>query len=273
MKKITSDLCARLRMAGVGFAVLAAMLAMPGCNDSVLPPEFGDSLAKSIVQNPPRRNVIFVRVPGAGGSQRGGTDANQPGACWQDFAYLAAVPAGTKANQGSPSVIALDGSCELTREVRDYLRRYRPQKTYCLGTPSGLTGATTQPADELTWPGIRLPGESVESAAWTLATTFWKSADQAVLCDSNDYASALTASSLAAKLRCPLMFSDANGVPQATLGCLKHLGVKTAVLVGPHGKAAGALTEAGLKTVELGDAKAVLAWLKDYAEQCAEGEQ
>jgi hypothetical protein len=211
------------------------------------------------------RSVIFVRVPGASGPQAG--------ACWQDFAFLAAVPAATALNGGSPALIALDESCTVTREIDDYLRRYKPQSMYCLGSPASTAAtqpATTQPAavrpaappPPPSRPWTRLAAESAESAAWTLATTFWESADKAVICDANDYATALTASSLAARLRAPLLYSTAQSVSLSTMSCLKHLGVKKAIVVGHAAKAGADLKTAGLEVVELADTPAVLGWMK-----------
>ena len=211
------------------------------------------------------RSVIFVRVPGASGPQAG--------ACWQDFAFLAAVPAATTRNDGSPAVIALDESCTVTREIDDYLRRYKPQSMYCLGSPAHRVStqpATTQPAVVQpappplppSRPWTTLAAESAESAAWTLATTFWQSADKAVICDANDYAAALTASSLAAILRAPLLYSTAKGVDLSTMSCLKHLGVKQAIVVGQAAKAGADLKAAALAVVELADTQAVLGWMR-----------
>ncbi len=221
-------------------------------------------LAANAVAGPapagPGRSVIFVRVPGAGGPQAG--------ACWQDFAFLAAVPAATALNGGAPAVIALDESCTVTREIDDYLRRYKPTSVYCLGSPVSTRPqpttqpASAQPAPAPIGPGTRLAAESAESAAWTLATTFWQSADKAVICDANDYAAALTASSLAARLRAPLLYSTARGVDLSVVSCLRHLGVKKAIVVGQAGKAAEQLKVAGLEVVEVSDTPAVVGWMR-----------
>jgi hypothetical protein len=204
------------------------------------------------------RSVIFVRVPGAGGSQAG--------ACWQDFAFLAAVPAATALNPGMPAVIALDESCTVTREIDDYLRRYKPRATYCLSTPASAAASQPVPTQSVAAgpnrPWTTLAAESAESAAWTLATTFWRSADQAVICDANDYAAALTASSLAARLRAPLLYATARGVDLSVTSCLRHLGVKKAIVVGRAAKAAEQLKTAGLGVVELSDTPGVLAWVR-----------
>jgi len=208
------------------------------------------------------RSVIFVRVPGANGPQAG--------ACWQDFAFLAAVPAATKCNDGAPAVIALDESCTVTREIDDYLRRYKPTSTYCLGSPvstppppTTAQPAPAQPAPAAPiGPGTRLAAESAESAAWTLATKFWQSADKAVICDANDYAAALTASSLAARLRAPLLYCGDRGASLATMNCLKHLGVKKALVIGGAAEAAGQFKAAGVEVVEFSGTQAVLAWMR-----------
>jgi hypothetical protein len=51
-------------------------------------------------------------------------------ACWQDYAYLAAVPAGAKANDGKPVVVALDQYATLRPEFEDFIRRYKPDSVY-----------------------------------------------------------------------------------------------------------------------------------------------
>jgi hypothetical protein len=52
---------------------------------------------------------------------------------WQDLAFLATVPAATVRCDGEPAVIALDESGAVTREMDDYLSRYKPQALYGLG--------------------------------------------------------------------------------------------------------------------------------------------
>ena len=51
----------------------------------------------------------------------------------QEFAFLSAVPASHKASGGAPAVIALDSFGWITDEVRDYLDRLGPYKTYLVG--------------------------------------------------------------------------------------------------------------------------------------------
>ncbi len=196
-----------------------------------------------------QRSVIFVRVPA--------------GACWQDFAFLAAVPAAMASNDGYPSLIALDESCTTGPEIDDYLRRYKPQAVYCLGSPAAANPPATPPAPasvSRSW--TPLAGESADSAAWSLATTFWKSARTAVVCADDDYAMALTASSVAGRLRAPMLYSTAGGMTPANMSCLKQLGVKKVLVLGSAGKAKSELKQAGLKVVELSDVPGVLGWMR-----------
>lgn len=186
--------------------------------------------------------VIVVRLP-------------EP-ASWQDMAFLAAVPAATVRNGGRPAVIALEESGVLSREIADYLRRYRPRALYALdASPRQL------PADPTRW--TTLTADSAESAARTLALTFWKSTTTAVACREDDYGSALVASALAARLRAPLLFVTRETVPTATAEGLRKLGVKKVLLVGRAAKAAAKLKTSGLSVAELADARAVLAWLRN----------
>lgn len=193
------------------------------------------------------RSVIFVSMP--------------DGKCWQDFAFLAAVPAAMTCNDGAPALIALDEACTVGPEINDYLRRYKPCSVYCLGAPAAPKPPTTQPAGPAdSWTPIA--GESADSAAWSLATTFWKSARTAVVCADDNYAMALTASSVAGRLRSPLLYARADGMTRANMSCLSYLGVKKVVVIGPAGKAAAQLKQAGLRVVELSDVPAVLRWMR-----------
>ena len=188
------------------------------------------------------RAVLFARVPA--------------GPSWHDLAFLAAVPAATVCTDGRPALIALDESGSITREIEDYLRRYKPQALYCLGP------APEEPTERA--PAWRaLEARSAESAACTLARTFWRSADVAVLCRDTDYASALVASALAARLRAPLLFCSDAGPSAATRQHLRQLRVRQALVVGAAPTAADALKRHGLAVTALADARAVLAWMRE----------
>ena len=188
-----------------------------------------------------RRSVMLVRVPA------------KP--CWQDMAFLAAVPAAAVANDGKPAVIALGEAGDIPREIEDYLRRYKPGVVYLLGSPAAKapSGARSYRA---------MQADSADAAACILARTFWRSSAAAVLCPDDDYASALVGAALAARLRAPLLFSGKDGLSAAARETLKRLGPRQAVLVGRAAKAAATLKKQRLAVTELADAKAVLAWMR-----------
>lgn len=175
---------------------------------------------------------------------------------WQDLALLATVPAATVRSDGEPAVIALDESGAVTREMDDYLSRYKPQALYCLG-PLPREAASARRKWQV------LEADSADAAAGVLARTFWKSADTTVVCREGDYGMALVASALAARLRSPLVFATDEGVSAETAGVLKALAAKQALVVGSAPKAAAALKETDLAVVELKDVSAVLAWMRD----------
>ena len=96
----------------------------------------------SAAGQPTQRCLLLVRVPTA--------------PSWQDFAFLAAVPAATRANDGEPAAIALGTKGEVPREVRDYLHRYKPRKVYALD-------ASPEQAEREGW--VSLASGSADAAA------------------------------------------------------------------------------------------------------------
>ena len=102
---------------------------------------------------------------------------------WQDFAYMAAVPAGRKINSdGMPSVVALPGDGAIDQYIgSNYMGRYNPDYIYSMSSTSGYSGVTN------------LDCSSLDDACCELAR-FWATSDQIVLCNSSDYAKGLAGS-------------------------------------------------------------------------------
>ncbi len=168
-------------------------------------------------------------------------------ACWQDFAFLAAVPASRMINHGNGAVILLDETGQIPREVEDYLLRLKPLGICHLGakplTPTPQFGKY-----------LDLPCSSADTAATALAEKFWKTSDRVVLCREDDYASALMASTLAARLRVPLLFCSEKGITPQTTAAIRRLAAREKLFVGK--------APAGLNTTELPDIDSLLTWLK-----------
>jgi len=170
---------------------------------------------------------------------------------WQDMAYLAAVPAASHRTTRRPAVIAVGPSGEIGREVADYLARYRPDEIVALGmapdakAPGGLK-----------WTALK--AASAAAASRELAARCWARCPRAVVCREGDYASALLASSLAARVGCPLLYCQAKGTSAETLAALERLGARTVLAVG---NLPARTLGPRVKPVRLGGADDAAGWL------------
>jgi hypothetical protein len=169
------------------------------------------------------------------------------GECWQDIAYLAAIPAACKANGGKAPAIALEEGAGIPREVADYLRRFKPTAIHHIGQ-APLAG--TPEIGKL----HELQASSAEAATAALAARFWTSSERVVLCRADDYASALMASTLAARLRVPLLACGSQGPDALTAEAIQRLKATDMLFVGNAPE--------GLAATELADVRAVLSWMK-----------
>jgi hypothetical protein len=166
---------------------------------------------------------------------------------WQDIAYLAAVPAASKANGGKAPAIILEAGEGIPREVGDYLRRFKPSAVYHVGK-SPLAGKLE------TGTLHELQASDAATATAALATTFWTSCERVVLCRDDDYASALMASTMAARLQVPLLACGSKGPDAVTTETIQRLKARELLFVGKAPE--------GLAATELTDLRAVLAWMK-----------
>ncbi|MFW6162850.1 MAG: hypothetical protein ACODAJ_08750, partial [Planctomycetota bacterium] len=173
---------------------------------------------------------------------------------WHDFAFLAAVPAATRANAGKPAVIALEATEEIPREIADYLEPYKPRTVYTVG----FEAAHDAPKGAQ-WRA--LDAASADGAAHALAGTFWQACPTVVVCRDDDYSAGLVASALAARLRSPLLFSTDRGMSGGASAALRRLGPSHGIVVGAAPEALAALKKQGLAVTALADAKSVLAWM------------
>jgi len=174
---------------------------------------------------------------------------------WRDFAFLAAVPAATVADDGAPSLIALDDTGKTKPEIEDYARRYRPEVVYLLGGT----------IDDLVVAGkacTPLRANSADEAACVLSKTFWSAAATAVICSETDYEAGLVAAALAARLRAPLLFATTNGLSLSAGQKLGRLNARELIVIGNLGTGLQALKQLGKPVVELADAHAVMAWVR-----------
>lgn len=171
---------------------------------------------------------------------------------WKDMAFLAAVPAATVANNGAPSLIALEETLQVGPEVQDYARRYHPDRCVLIAEERveialGPRKASTTQA------------KSALEASVGLSRAFWKSSRMAVVCSEDDYASALVAAPLAALLKSPLLFARGQGTSDATVEELTRLEVREVITVGP---VRGLAHRRSWKLAALDNALDVAAWAR-----------
>jgi hypothetical protein len=156
----------------------------------------------------PSRQALIVPLPAA--------------AAWEDLVFLAAVPA---ASVSDAAVLSVEASAPLAPETLDFLARFAAQRLLWIGS-----GPAAEQAGEFV--NERLAVTSAEAAACALAERFVPKCATAVACAESDYAAALEAAVLAARLRAPLFFCGETGVSEGTRTTLAKLGVKRLVLVG-----------------------------------------
>jgi len=124
-----------------------------------------------------------------------------------------------KTNRGRPSVIAVEKDVSLNSLHLDYVQRYRPGNVYTAGTKDLYEG------------NIKLNAATLDEYTCELAQ-FFGTSDTAVMSNSGDYHTSLSASALAGRLRAPLFFFHEDRVSTETKACLSSLGVKNVVTVG-----------------------------------------
>lgn len=149
---------------------------------------------------------------------------------WHDMAYLAAIPASEIANESGASLVAIDPAAGLGPEIKDYLRRYKPDSLCLLSqkTSFDISQVQDQTGAKLTV----LPAASAEEAALLLSRTFWKSSSSVVVCANDDYESALAAAPLAALLKAPLLYTAASGFSAETNAEILRLRTKRVLSIG-----------------------------------------
>ncbi len=174
---------------------------------------------------------------------------------WQDMAFLAAVPAACRANGGAPSLVALDASENLSPEIEDYLRRYRPDAVCRLGGSAEGAQVGGRHCEAM-------PAASADEAACQLSAKFWHECAMAVICAQDDYAAGLVAAPLAARLHAPLLFTTAQGLTPQTTHELQRLKARELIAIGTPAAALPSLKQLTPHVTSLAGATEVMAWVK-----------
>lgn len=149
---------------------------------------------------------------------------------WRDLAYLAAIPASEAVNPGGASLIAFDAA-GVGPEIKDYARRYRAQAVMVLGDAARAKAAQNG------WPipsarFSSLPVTSAEQASLALSRRFWTKSPSVVVSRAEDYASALIAASVAARVKAPLIYLGPRGLSPAATAEIRRLQAREVIAIG-----------------------------------------
>ncbi len=142
---------------------------------------------------------------------------------WRDMAYLAAIPASQQVNPQSPSLFAIQPGKPFPREHLDYLKRFKPESIIQIGdkaTP--ISGYKSK----------SFPVSGAAETSLKLSQQFWTSSKHAVLCQSDDYDSALIAASVASLLKAPLLYSNSAELNVSIKTELKRLKTSNLISIG-----------------------------------------
>jgi hypothetical protein len=175
---------------------------------------------------------------------------------WQDMAFLATVPAATLVNNGALSLIALHETGEMPPEFLDYIKRYRPERVILLDSSKDESNQLGKTCEQ-----IKIT--SADEAACRLSKLCWPTSTAAVICPDDHYESGLVASTLAAHLRVPLLFTCKQQISTACALEIQRLKIQNIVAVGPCGDGVRNLSKEQIKVTELASGLEVFAWAKD----------
>ena len=173
-------------------------------------------------------------------------DIQETEADWVDFAYLAATPTSTIVNQGSPAIVSMDD--EPHPATIDLLNRLNPSLAIVLNDEATVTGVETTHSISAT---------NASEYSLDLASSVWHIAPTVVFASENDYSGALLASSVAALLEAPLIFSD-NLTDEDVTSLLSSLETTTSIGITLDGE-----LELPVEFVELSTIEAVIDWVSE----------
>jgi spore germination protein YaaH/putative cell wall-binding protein len=168
-------------------------------------------------------------------------------------ALAGAVLANSSVVGGGP--LLLTESNQLRPEVLAEMQRLHTSSVYILGGASAISADVEKTLRDNGIQINRIQGGDRYETAANIAATAFKNSSKAFLASGKSFADALSISSYAAAKGIPLLLTDTNKIPDATLNTLKTLGVTDVTLIGGEsviGAAVGdQLTKAGYNTTRL----------------------
>lgn len=131
--------------------------------------------------------------------------------------------------------LLLTDSSSLTPETWQEIQNLHAQNVYLLGGPGAISPTVESFLENQHLNVTRIAGADRYGTAAQIASAAVSTSTSAFLASGNSFADALSISSYAASQGIPLLLSDTNQVPQATLAALKQLGVHSITIIGGTG--------------------------------------
>ncbi|NLW06873.1 MAG: glycoside hydrolase [Clostridia bacterium] len=143
----------------------------------------------------------------------------------------------------------------LRSEVLNEMKRLRANKVYILGGTAAVSAEVENTLKNNGMDTVRIEGSNRYETAAKIATTSVPNSTKAFLASGQTFPDALSISAYAAANNIPLLLTDVQKVPEATLNALQELGVAEVTLIGGESvispAAADQLTEAGYRVDRL----------------------
>ncbi|NLI92250.1 MAG: glycoside hydrolase [Peptococcaceae bacterium] len=166
---------------------------------------------------------------------------------------LAGAVLANSAVVGGP--LLLTESNKLRPEVLSEMKRLHANSVFILGGVSAISADVEKVLKDNGIAAYRIQGSDRYETAANISTTALESSSKAFLASGKSFADALSISSYAAAKGIPLLLTDTNKVPAATLTALQKLGVTDVTLIGGESvignAAADQLTKAGYNVSRL----------------------
>ncbi|RNC63066.1 MAG: N-acetylmuramoyl-L-alanine amidase LytC [Candidatus Dichloromethanomonas elyunquensis] len=128
--------------------------------------------------------------------------------------------------------LLLTESNKLRPEVLQEMQRLHTNSVFILGGTNAISADVEKNLNDNGIKTYRIQGSDRYETAANIAATALENSSKAFLASGKSYADALSISSYAAAKGIPLLLTDNNKVPEATLNTLKKLGVTDVTLIG-----------------------------------------
>jgi spore germination protein YaaH/putative cell wall-binding protein len=215
---------------GVSFVVLVLFLINLACFPSWNPPTLADTASAPLRIAGTSRYDTAIQISKATWSSANSVVLTR-GDDFPDALAGAVLAKSSKLN----GPLLLTDSKQLLPEVLAEIQRLHAQQVYILGGSGAISAEVQNSLVQNNLTVHRIEGQNRYETAANIALAAVANSSQAFLASGNSFADALSVSSYAAAQGIPLLLTDLNTLPTATLQALQNLGVHSITLVGGEG--------------------------------------